>query len=315
MEPNTNMANDLEAMFDEVLANASAEGEGTDSGDDLVIGMAGADVEYGDDEDDSETLDSDAEGDSGTEEDSEDTDEGVTSDSSFDWATYKDQMVTLKVQGQEIQVPLGEALNGYMRQADYTKKTQANAEALKMAEWASELRKAITEDPAGTIKYLQDAYGVKGDTQHFEEIDPELKPILDTVEAQKRQLAAVQAELDQVKAERILNEVKAELREAQIEFPDLDPNIVLPVAADRGLSIREAYLLTESQNILGKRQTARQAAAEAEKVAEREASKRKAAKQSVRAGAVAGTTKKVMPEFDSFEDMLKWNIENAKTVA
>lgn len=309
------MAEDIESMFNEILAADDGSGNDSTGVDDTITGMTGATVELGDDiesDDDTESVD-----DGGTEEDSEDTDDdGTPSDSSFDWATHKDQLVTIKVQGQEIQVPLGEALNGYMRQADYTKKTQSNAEALKMAEWAAQLREAINSDPAGTIKYLQDAYGVKpAVTNDFDDIDPELKPILDTVEAQKRQLAAVQAQLDEARAERILNEVRNELREVQQEFPDLVPETVLPVAAEKGLSIREAYLLMESQSILNTRKSASQAAADAEKIAEREAAKRRMAKQTGKTSTVAGQAKNPMPRFDSFEDMLNWNIENAKTLS
>lgn len=42
--------------------------------------------------------------------------------------TPQEELYTVKVQGQEMQVPLNELLNGYMRNADYTRKSQALAE-------------------------------------------------------------------------------------------------------------------------------------------------------------------------------------------
>lgn len=305
---------DLEAAFNSALAGAESDG---DNGADIQIGDAGATVFRGD-EVTFDEPDTDVEGveESGTEEVYEDTD-GAPSDSSFDWATYKDHLVTVKVQGQEIQVPLGEALNGYMRQADYTKKTQANSEALKMAEWAQQLRDAINSDPAGTIKYLQEAYGIAGSKASediFDEIDPDLQPLVATVKKQEQALQAMQAQLEAVQQERILNEVRSELQTVQAEFPDLDPYKVLPVAAERGLSIRDAYLLVESENIIASKSKAAQAAAEAQKVAEREAVKRKNASKVAGTTNVAGSAKSPMPEFNSFEDMLNWNMKNAKTL-
>lgn len=45
-----------------------------------------------------------------------------------------EQMITIKVDGKEIEVPLSELKNGYQRQSDYTKKTMEVAEQRKAAE-------------------------------------------------------------------------------------------------------------------------------------------------------------------------------------
>jgi hypothetical protein len=42
----------------------------------------------------------------------------------FSWDEYADRNVKLNVAGEEVDVPLKEALAGYQRQADYTRKTQ-----------------------------------------------------------------------------------------------------------------------------------------------------------------------------------------------
>lgn len=46
----------------------------------------------------------------------------------------EDQMVTIKVDGKDVEVPLSELKNGYQRQADYTRKTMEVAEQRKAAE-------------------------------------------------------------------------------------------------------------------------------------------------------------------------------------
>ncbi len=57
-----------------------------------------------------------------------------------------DPLITIKVNGEEIQVPLSELKNGYQRQSDYTKKTMEAAEQRKAAE--AEVQKATQERQA-----------------------------------------------------------------------------------------------------------------------------------------------------------------------
>lgn len=57
--------------------------------------------------------------------------------------TEDDPLVKIKVNGEEIEVPLSELKNGYQRQADYTRKTMEVAEQRKQAE--AEAQKATQE--------------------------------------------------------------------------------------------------------------------------------------------------------------------------
>lgn len=300
------MSDDLAAMFDE--AYAAAEGVDISDSDEL---SGGADVNMGDDlqiGDDTEDIDTN----SGTEDEPTDTEEGTPSDSTFDWATYKDQMVKVKVQGEEIELPLGEALNGYMRQADYTKKTQAVSEDLKLSAWAKQLRDAFQTDPAGAIQYLQQAYQVQTQTVNpYEDIDPELQPLVQTVREQQQIVQQLQTQLQAVEQDRILNEVRAEVAQVRAEFPDFDATTVLPVAAERGLNIRDAYLLVNAEKVIMSRNDVAKATADAQQVAEREAQKRKNAAKTQSTSNVAGKPTSTVPEFDSFEDLLNWNMKNA----
>ena len=58
----------------------------------------------------------------------QDSDEGQAEPTEPENVTPEPQMYTVKVDGQEMQVPLEELLNGYQRQADYSRKTQALAD-------------------------------------------------------------------------------------------------------------------------------------------------------------------------------------------
>ena len=76
--------------------------------------------------------------------------EGVaetTEPTRFDPSQYADQVVSVRVNGEDIQVPLQEALNGYMRQADYTRKTQEQAAARQL--WDN-----LNQNPEATIRDL-----------------------------------------------------------------------------------------------------------------------------------------------------------------
>lgn len=62
--------------------------------------------------------------------------------------------VRVKVDGEDVEVPLGEALRGYSREADYTRKTQALAQQRAEAEYALTLQRALQAQPEETIRLL-----------------------------------------------------------------------------------------------------------------------------------------------------------------
>jgi hypothetical protein len=75
----------------------------------------------------------------GTEED-----EAAANDEDADEASDPmDQLVTVKIDGQEQQIPLKEAIAGYQRQADYSRKTAAVSEMRKQVE--AEAQQVMTE--------------------------------------------------------------------------------------------------------------------------------------------------------------------------
>lgn len=69
--------------------------------------------------------------------------------------TEEDPLVTIKVDGKDVQVPLSELKNGYQRQADYTRKTMQVAEERKAAEAERQQALAERQQYAGNLQKLQ----------------------------------------------------------------------------------------------------------------------------------------------------------------
>jgi uncharacterized protein YeeX (DUF496 family) len=90
----------------------------------------------------------------------------------FDYTEVGDKYVKLQVDGEEVSIPVKEALAGYQRQADYTRKTQELSEQRKQVQYASALAEALQNDPAATLQLLQQQYGVATQPQEDEWMDP-----------------------------------------------------------------------------------------------------------------------------------------------
>lgn len=67
---------------------------------------------------------------------------------------------TVKVGGEEMQVSLEEALKGYQRQQDYTRKTQELAAEREQLTHAERLWNAIEQNPHYVIREMAQAYGM-----------------------------------------------------------------------------------------------------------------------------------------------------------
>lgn len=142
-----------------------------------------------------------------------------------EYSTYK---VPVKVDGQEQYIPLTEAISGYQRQADYTRKTQELAQQREQMQFASALQTALERDPAATIDLLSRHYGISrqaasdmydGMVGEPEELDP--------VEAKYRNLDSRLAQFEEYQAQQ---QVEREIARLQDKYPDFDPNEVVTTA-------------------------------------------------------------------------------------
>ena len=66
--------------------------------------------------------------------------------------------VRIRVDGEEVEVPFSEALRGYSREADYTRKTQETAQLRAQAEMGIRLQEALQANPQLTLKLLQEQF-------------------------------------------------------------------------------------------------------------------------------------------------------------
>jgi len=114
----------------------------------------------------------------------------------FDYTEIADKVVKLQVNGEEVVVPVKEALAGYQRQADYTRKTQELSEQRKQVEFAAALADALQKDPANTLQALSQHYGVKAPIQN----EPVEEEYLDPAEKHLRQLEQRIVAFEQQKA-------------------------------------------------------------------------------------------------------------------
>lgn len=80
----------------------------------------------------------------------------------FDLAANGDKLVTIKVDGEDLTVPLSEVASGYSRTADYTQKTQALAAERQMAEAFKALQQKLQENPQEVLAALQERYSQPG---------------------------------------------------------------------------------------------------------------------------------------------------------
>lgn len=111
------------------------------------------------------------------------------------------QLVKVKVDGEELEVPFDEVLKGYSRTADYTKKTQQVAEVRKKAEEEAEVARAARQQYLEGLELLKSQLAVDQEP-NWEELrknDPiEFVTQRELHRERKEKLAALEAERQRV---------------------------------------------------------------------------------------------------------------------
>ena len=154
-------------------------------------------------------------------------------DDVLDLSAFDGKYVEITVQGEKQRVPVTELPNGYMRQADYTQKTQ------EVAFWRQvdqAMRNPQTAPAA--LRYLADAFGVEAaqavqdqyeGTEEEEYADP-IERRLAEIEARTNAIAEREAEQQ---AAAYLNQVVDSLSQ---KYPDFNAVEVVTEAVNRGIS-------------------------------------------------------------------------------
>lgn len=189
---------------------------------------------------------------------------------------YGDKYVPVTINGEEVNVPLKEALSGYQRQADYTRKTQELSEQRRQVQFGAALQEALQNDPQGTLSLLSQHYGVGQQPSEEEEL------YMDPVEKQYRQLEGRVQAFEQEKARA---ELERTIQSLQTRYgSDFDANEVVSRALAIGSSDLEAvYKQTAFDKVYEDALTVRQ-------LREKRANEQKQITDSKRQASVASTT-------------------------
>lgn len=202
---------------------------------------------------------------------------------------YSSYEVPVKIDGEELRVPLSEAIAGYQRQADYTRKTQELAEQKQALQFAATLQTALENNPAATIDLLSRHYGIsRAEAQDmvdsldsYEDMDP--------VERKMRDLDQRIAQFEEYQSQQ---QIEREISRLSSKYEDFDANEVVQVALRTGIADLEAVYKQIAFDKFMKQKDLEKAAAEMHQAKEQKVleSKRQAAVVEGGSSATASTT-------------------------
>lgn len=147
--------------------------------------------------------------------------------------------VRVRVDGEEVEVPFSEALRGYSREADYTRKTQSLAEQRQQAEYGMRLQQAMDANPQATLALLAQQHGLTltAAQQAAMEPEPEFSDPLEKMLYEERQARiALEERVAQREMDEQLNRVVTGLR-TEFNANDEDVRATITAAMKMGLGV------------------------------------------------------------------------------
>lgn len=243
----------------------------------------------------------------------------------LDTTEYGSKHVKLTVDGEEVVVPLADALNGYNAASVSTKRFQEAAEKSRQAEEALRLQQAFVANPGLTIQVIAAQQGMS--VEDFLGLTPRQQQAMvedaedeyvDPLELQLRQLnqkfESQEERLAQREADERLQRAVGGLKATYGATDDQAKAVVLE-AMNRQLSIEAFPMIFESmayraQQQAGAQQTAQQ---EAEAQRRREAAARAARTVSSGSRAPGVTTQSAAPTYGSLRDAITASLEEVES--
>ncbi len=142
--------------------------------------------------------------------------------------------VRVKVDGEDVEVPFSEAVRGYSREADYTRKAQLVAQQRQEAELGLRIQQALAADPQATIRLLAERYAAQNPAPQPE---PEFDDPLERQLHEERQArTALEERINQREADEQLARTVEGLR-SQFGANDEDIRAAVQLASQNNLSI------------------------------------------------------------------------------
>lgn len=178
-----------------------------------------------------------------------------------DTDAFADKYVKVKVDGEEVSVPFNEAIQGYQRQADYTRKTQELSTQREQLQFAATLQQALEQNPQGTLELLSRHYGV-AEAQRMvadaQQAQPETPQFDDPLE---QRIYEMDQRIQQYEQERANDQLQKEISRLQSTYEDFDPQEVVRAALQRNTTDLEGtYKQIAYDKVIAKLQAQQQAA-------------------------------------------------------
>lgn len=159
--------------------------------------------------------------------------EDTTSYEYVDPSAFDGKYVKVKVDGTDIDVPFGEAIQGYQRQADYTRKTQELATQREQLGYAQTLQQALETNPQETIDLLTRHYGVATANQMVADAqnEPQVPEFDDPLE---KRIWETEQRIQQYEQERANQQLQGEISRLQSTYEDFNAQEVVRQALQSG---------------------------------------------------------------------------------
>lgn len=155
--------------------------------------------------------------------------EDTTSYEYVDPSAFDGKYVKVKVDGEDVSVPFGEAIQGYQRQADYTRKTQELASQREQLGYAQTLQQALESNPQETIDLLTRHYGVATANQMVADAqsEPQVPQFDDPLE---QRIWETEQRIQQYEQERANEQLRSEISRLQSTYEDFNAQEVVRLA-------------------------------------------------------------------------------------
>jgi len=244
--------------------------------------------------------------------------EDITEEPTYDFLevdeTTANKYVKVKVDGEEVSVPLNEALQGYSRESAATKRFQEASDMRKEAERAIRLQQAFQTDPGLTVQILAREAGVSVEeflgmspAQQQAAIDDANDQYVDPLErqiAEERQARlAIEERLAQRDADERLQRAVGGLKQ-QYSATDEQVRSVVQQAMQMQLGVEAFPMIFQAMAYQASQQVSAQQTAgqEAESLRRQEAARRAAAVVGTGSGAANTTTASPAATYSSIRE-------------